>query len=188
MTPQETLNLEVGNEFFIVIMSNSYYFINPFIRTCKGGVSKYYKPLGVFKTKVTEITKKSVPGDKNIPTSYYVEGKIDTSEFEHLIWRGEWDKLPEGKEFWDYAGYKWCTSDFYANFQNPFGNNCSTSNCFFTKEEAQQYYNKILKKFKKDMKTYISRLKLEIELANKNIINAQQQINKYESIINLKDI
>jgi len=185
MTPQETVNLKVGDEFFVVIMSNSYDFINPFIRTCKSGRSKYYKPLGVFKTKVTEITHKSINNNGNtaIPISYYIEGKIDTSEFEHLIWRGRWDKLPEGKKIWDYAGYNWCSQDFYANFQNPFGDNNSTSNCFFTKEEAQQYYDKMLKKFKKDMKTYISHLKSEIELANKNIINAQQQINKYESII-----
>jgi hypothetical protein len=184
MTPQETVNLKVDDEFFIVIMSNSYDFNNPFIRTCKSGRSKYYKPLGVFKTKVTEITEKSsIPGNANTPTSYYVEGKIDTSEFEHLIWRGRWDELPEGKEFWDYAGHNWCSYDFYANFQNPFGDNNSTSNCFFTKEEAQQYYEKNLKKFNKDVKTYIAHIKNEIELANKNIINAQNQLKKYESII-----
>jgi len=184
MTPKETVNLKVGDEFFIVIMSNAYDFINPFIRTCKYGRSKYYKPLGVFKTKVTEITEKSnIHSDKNIPTSYYIEGKIDTSEFEHLIWRGRWDELPEGKESQDYAGYNWCSKEFYANFQNPFGDNGSTSNCFFTKEEAQQYYEKNLKKFNKDVKTYVAHLKNEIELANKNIINAQDQLKKYESII-----
>lgn len=182
MTPQETVNLKVGDEFFIVIMSNSYDFINPFIRTSKAGKSKYYKPLGVFKTKVTKIDDQHQITSKR-GTSYYIQGKIDTSEFEHLIWRGRWDELPEGKEFWDYAGYNWCSYDFYANFQNPFGDNNSTSNCFFTKEEAQQYYEKNLKKFNKDVKTYIAHIKNEIELANKNIINAQNQIKKYESII-----
>jgi hypothetical protein len=184
MTPQETVNLKVGDEFFIVIMSNSYDFNNPFIRTCKSGRSKYYKPLGVFKTKVTEITEKSsIPGNKNTLTSYYISGKIDTSEFEHLIWRGRWDELPEGKKSWDYAGYNWCSHDFYANFQNPFGDNNSTSNCFFTKEEAQQYYEKNLKKFNKDVKTYMSHLKSEIEAAKKNIEDAQKQIDYYENIL-----
>lgn len=182
MTPQETVNLKVGDEFYIVIMSNQYYFTNPFIRTIKGGKSKYYKPLGIFKTKVTEITEKPITFTSK-STSYYIRGKIDTSEFEHLIWRGKWDELPEGKEFYDYAGYRWCSQEFYANFQNPFGDNCSTSNCFFTKEEAQQYYDKVLKKFNKDVKTYIARIKNEIELANKNIINAQNLLKKYESII-----
>lgn len=178
MTAQETVNLNVGDEFYIVIMSNQYNFINPFVRTRKYGKSKYYKPLGVFKTKVTEITEKSIKS-----TSYYIRGKIDTSEFEHLIWRGRWDELPEGKEFYDYAGYMWCSQEFYANFQNPFGDNCSTSNCFFTKEEAQQYYEKNLKKFNKNVKTYIAHIKNEIELANKIIINAQNLLKKYESII-----
>lgn len=184
MTPQETVNLKVGDEFFIVIMSNSYDFNNPFIRTCKFGRSKYYKPIGIFKTKVTEITEKSsnIHNDKNIPTSYYIEGKIDTSEFEHLIWRGRWDELPEGKKSWDYAGYNWCSQDFFANFQNPFGDNNSTSNCFFTKEEAQQYYEKNLKKFNKDVKTYIAHLKNEIEIAYKNIENTKKQIDYYENI------
>lgn len=184
MTPQETVNLKVGDEFFIVIMSNSYDFNNPFIRTCKSGRSKYYKPLGVFKTKVTEITEKSsIPGNANTPTSYYVEGKIDTSEFEHLIWRGRWDELPEGKKSWDYAGYNWCSHDFYANFQNPFGDNNSTSNCFFKKEEAQQYYDKALKKFNKDTKTYIAHLKNEIDGAKICIERAQKQIDYYENIL-----
>ena len=182
MTPQETINLKVGDEFFIVIMSNAYDFNNPFIRTRKYGRSKYYKPLGVFKTKVTEINDQHQITSERGGTSYYIQGKLDTSEFEHLIWRGRWDELHEGKKICDYAGYNWCSQDFYANFQNPFGDNSSTSNCFFTKEEAQQYYDKALKKFNKDTKTYIAHLKNEIDGAKKCIERAQKQIDCYENI------
>ena len=40
----------------------------------------------------------------------------------------------------------------------------------------------MLKKFNKDMKTYITNLKSEITQANRNIKNAQKQIDYYENI------
>ena len=56
-------------------------------------------------------------------------------------------------------------------------------NMFFTEEKAKQYYDKMLKKFNRNIKTYSSRLKSEIEMASKNIETAKEQINYRENIL-----
>lgn len=57
-------------------------------------------------------------------------------------------------------------------------------NMFFTEEKkAKQYYDKMLKKFNRNIKTYSSRLKSEIEMASKNIETAKEQINYCENIL-----
>lgn len=183
MTPQETINLKVGDEFYVVVMSRGYELRNPFIRTCKSGKSTYYKPLGIFKTKVIEIDDKHENVGGKYGPSYYISGKLDTSEFKHLIWEGRWDELPEKKYTFDYTGYPWFTDSFYANFQNPFGDNNSTTNAFFTEAEAKEYYNKEMKKFKKNMKMYMGRLQNEIDQAYNDIEEANREIEKYTKLI-----
>lgn len=55
-------------------------------------------------------------------------------------------------------------------------------NMFFTKK-AKQYYDKMLKKFNRNIKTYSSHLKSEIEMASKNIETTKEQINYCENIL-----
>lgn len=56
-------------------------------------------------------------------------------------------------------------------------------NMFFSKEKAEKYYDKMLKKFNRNIKTYSSRLKSEIEMVSKNIETAKEQINYCENIL-----
>lgn len=179
MTSREVLNLKDNEEFYVVILSNPYELNNPFLRhygTVK--TTKYQKPLGIFKTKFK---------DKIVKHEYdwsYVDANIDTSEFEYLYWRGRYDEIPTGKELTDYAencrDHVYCMVYDDENKKNP--HEFTSRNMFFTEDEAKQYYDKTLKKFKKDMKTYISHLKSEIEVAYKNIEEANNQISHYEDI------
>ena len=179
MTSREILNLKDNEEFYVVLLSSYYQLSNPFLRhygTVK--TTNYQKPLGIFKTKLKNV---------NIEHEYdwsTVDAYLDTTNFENLYWRKRFDELPKDKDITEYAQYGsehiYCMVYDDINKKNPhehFGN------MFFTEEEAKQYYDKRLKKFKKDMKTYISHLKSEIELANKNIENAQEQIDYYEHIL-----
>ena len=54
---------------------------------------------------------------------------------------------------------------------------------FFSEEKAKQYYDKMLKKFNRNIKTYSSRLKSEIEEAYHNVETAKEQINYCENIL-----
>ena len=177
MTSEQVINLKEGDIVYIVPLSHRYEFINPFVRTRKWGRSYYYKPLGVYMTTVKKIKEK-----ENIGDSISISGIFDTSPMEDIILRCRYDEIPEGHKITDYASYEFASEEFWANYKNMFGDNNNTSNVFFTQEEAQQYYEKNLKKFNKDVKTYIAHIKNEIELANQNIINAQNLLKKYESI------
>ena len=179
MTSRELLQLKDGKEFYVVILSNQYQLSNPFLRhygTIK--TTNYQKPLGIFKTKLKDI---------NAKHEYdwtYLEANIDTTEFEHLFWRGRFDELPEGKELYDYAQFKsdhiYCMVYDNETKKNP--HEFTSKNMFFTEDEAKQYYDKTLKKFKKDMKTYIAHLKNEIDGAKLCMERAQKQIDHYENI------
>ena len=180
MTSREVLNLKKDQEFYIVVLSNQYQLSNPFLRHY-GTVhtTNYQKPLGLFKTKF-----KNVNIEHQYDWSYFI-GDIDTTEFENLYWRSRFDELPEGKEIYEYASYRSdhieCMVYDDETLKNP--HEYSSRNMFLTEDEAKKYYDKTLKKFKKDMKTYISHLKSEIEVAYKNIEEANNQINHYEDIL-----
>ena len=110
---------------------------------------------------------------------------IDTTEFDHLYWRGKFDDIPAGKLLTDYAEY--CSDQIYCmvyddeNERNPHEH--TSRNMFFSEEKAKQYYDKMLKKFNKSIKTYSSRLKSEIEEAYHNIETAKEQIGYCENIL-----
>lgn len=55
--------------------------------------------------------------------------------------------------------------------------------CSLLKKKAKQYYDKMLKKFNRNIKTYSSRLKSEIEKAYHNVETAKEQINYCENIL-----
>ena len=180
MTSREVLNLKDNEEFYVVVLSNPYELYNPFLRH-EGIVktTKYQKPLGIFKTKFKERTIEHKYDWSN------VDAYIDTTEFDYLYWRGRFDELPAGKALIDYAKYGsdhvYCMVYDDVNKKNP--HEYTSCNMFFTEEEAKKYYDKMLKKFNKDMKTYIAHLKGEIEIAYKNIETAQKQLNYYENIL-----
>lgn len=178
MTPEQTVNLKVGDVVYIVAMSHGYDLYNPFIRTCKAGRSKYYKPLGVFKTNVCEIKEKTNNGG-----SLYINGNFDSAPLEHIIWRSRYDELPEGKKITDYVGYEFASDNFWGNFKNIFGDNNNTNNVFFDEDEAKAYYDKELKKFNKNIKQYIARLKNEIEAAQREIGVAKKEIDRLTNVI-----
>ena len=179
MTSREILNLKDGEEFYVVLLSSYYQLNNPFLRhygTIK--TTNYQKPLGIFKTKLKNV---------NIEHKYdwsTVDAYLDTTNFEHLYWRGRFDELPNDKKITDYAQY---TSDHvYCMVYDDINKNNTHehfSNMFFTEEDARLYYNKRLKKFNKDMKTYIAHLKNEIDGAKICIERAQEQIDYYEHIL-----
>ena len=98
MTSREVLNLKDNEEFYIVVLSNPYQLHNPFLRHY-GAIktTEYKKPLGIFKTKFK---------NKKIEHQYSwtnFDANLDTTGFEHLYWRGRFDKLPNGKQLSDYA-------------------------------------------------------------------------------------
>jgi hypothetical protein len=178
MTSREILNLKDGEEFYVVLLSSYYQLSNPFLRhygTIK--TTNYQKPLGIFKTKLKDV---------KIEHKYdwsTVDAYLDTTNFEHLYWRGRFDELPNDKKITDYAQYTsdhvYCMVYDDENKKNPHEH---FSNMFFTEEEARLYYNKRLKKFNKDMKTYIAHLKNEINGAKICMERAQKQIDYYENI------
>ena len=171
MTPEQTINLKKDDIVYIVAMSNKYNLNNPFIRTNKAGRSYYYKPLGVFKTFVSEIKEK-----RNDTGAWYVNGRFNPEPMEHIIWRGRYDELPEGKKITNFIGYEYASEEYYANYLNPFGDNSNTENVFFSEEEAKDFYDKSLKKFKKNMKQYAARLQSEIDNAYREIKEAENEI------------
>ena len=180
MTSREVLNLKDNEEFYVVVFSNPYKLYNPFLRH-NGAITmtEYQKPLGIFKTKFKE---------RKISHEYnwsYVDAFIDTTEFDHLYWRGKFDEIPAGKLLTDYAksysDHIYCMVYDDEKEKNPHEH--TSCNMFFTEEKAKQYYDKMLKKFNKNIKTYSSRLKSEIEQAYKNIETAKEQIDYCENIL-----
>lgn len=171
MTAEQTINLKEGDVVYIVAMSHKYSLNNPFVRTCKSGKSDYFKPLGIFQTTVSEIKEKT-----NTAGSWYVSGRFDTTPMEHIIWRGRCDDVPKDKKVTDFVGYEYAYEEYYANYLNAFKDNFNTENVFFTEEEAKEFYDKSLKKFRKNMKQYAARLQNEIDRAYRYIKEAENEI------------
>lgn len=102
------------------------------------------------------------------------------------FWRGRGDEIPDGKESYDYA--EWHCDEIYCMVydeekkKNP--HEYTTRMLFFKYEDAEKFYNDQMKKWKKDMKTYITHLKDEIEIAKENTKEAQRQIDKYSKFVN----
>ena len=59
----------------------------------------------------------------------------------------------------------------------------TSCNMLIKKKKAKKYYDKMLKKFNKNIKTYSSRLKSEIEEAYHNVKTAKEQIDYCENIL-----
>ncbi len=181
ITSRDVIKLKQGEKFWFVVMSEEYKMSNPFLRHC-GTVktTSYQKPLGIFETSFKEIIENKHEYDWT-----YFKAKIDTSEFEGLFWRGRFDELPEGKESHDYAQFH-CDEIYCMVYDDPKKKNPHEENSramFFTEADAKKFYNNEMKKWKRNMKTYITHLKGEIETANKNIEEAEKQILKYSTIL-----
>ena len=180
MKSRDVINLKLGQEFYIVLMSSSYAMWNPFIRTQVNRPTYYHKPLGIFKTSLREITENSHKYDWT-----YFKANFDTTEFEHLMWRGRWDDLPEGKEKFDYAESDsdsvYCMVYDDEGKKNP--HEFTSENMFFTYDEAKAYYDKKMKQWKKNMKSYITGLGAEISNAEQNIKEARETIDKFSKLV-----
>lgn len=176
MTAEQTINLKEGDIVYIVVRSNEYSLNNPFLRTCGSHSTRYQKPLGVFETKVAKI--KEYSDDHG---SYYISGELDITPYKQILWEGHYDDIPDGMNRYDYGEY-YKSLNFWGNFKNPFGDD-APENIFLTKEEADEYYKKELKKFNKNMKSYLTKLSSEIEYANRNIEEAQKQIDHFKKVL-----
>lgn len=181
ITSREIIKLKPGDKFWIVMMSNKYIMSNPFLRhygTVK--TTDYQKPLGIFETTLKEIKENEHTYDWT-----YFKAVIDTTGFEELFWRGRGDEIPEGKESYDYA--EWHCDEIYCMVyddekeKNP--HEYTTRMLFFKREDAERFYNDQMKKWQKNMKTYITHLKNEIEIAKENTEEAQTQIDKYSKLV-----
>lgn len=172
MTPEQTINLKEGDIVYIVVRSNEYSLNNPFLRTCGSHSTGYKKPLGVFETKVAKIKEYSNDG------SYHISGELDITPYKQLLWEGHYDGIPDGKKIYEYGEY-YTSLNFWGNFKNLFGD-YGPGNIFLAKEEADEYYKKELKKFNRNMKSYLTKLNSEIEYANRNIKEAQEQVDHFK--------
>jgi hypothetical protein len=170
MTGEEIKNLKVGDTVYYVPMAHNVELRNPFLRTDTYRHSNYSNPLGVFKTTITEINKRSE--NEFSKNGYFFEGKIDTTPFEHLI------PTRDGKEY--YEKYKYCLHEIIF-YNNPdYIDSASLEHTFMTNAEASEFYKKKSKAFKKNIKTYISHLRNEIEDAKYRIREAETRIENYK--------
>lgn len=194
MTEREAVNVNVGDSLYIVVMSNPVQMHNPFLRTMKNRHTSYRKPLGIFKT--TLISKDE---DKSVDSSYEdccgkthtikyrkVSGKIDTKPFKHLLLpEGRYDKIPDGMHKYNYTD---CSCDWFVAMDDIRGRTPNASfveNMFLTENEAKDYYNKHLKAFKRNVKTFVAHLESEAENGQRLIDNARAQIREYKHVGNL---
>lgn len=174
MTSQEAVNLKEGDIVYVVPEA-AFSMYNPFLRHQGQTNVRYWKPFGVFKTTVSKINERHCTGG-----SYYINGEFDITPFAHLIWKGRWDELPEGKSATDYDSSH--ADRFDATYKNCFGDH-TIDNAFLTKEEATKYYGKTLKNWKRNMKNFLARLENEIIEANNNINECQRQIQKFSVFV-----
>lgn len=173
MTKKEALSLKVGDTVYIVLMSHALTMRNPFLRTDKYRHSDYHKPLGFFKTTVQEI--------KDIFSNYLYFSLtlfLDTTPFKHLLLPGN---IPQGKHIYDYAPGS--GGSFRISDDNHFSKNSGPEKyLFFTEQEAKEFYQKELKKFTRNVRSYVSHLKDEIDGVQRLILEANEEINKYKFI------
>ena len=171
MTVDEMKNLKVGDIVYYVPMAHNVEMRNPFLRTDTYRHSNYSNPLGVFKTTITEINNRSE--NRFSKNGWFFEGKIDTTPFEHLI------PTRDGKEYYDKYKYTLHEIIFYMN--PDYINHVNLAqHVFLTNSEASEYYKKKSTLFKKNVKTYISHLRNEIEDANRRIQEAETRIENYK--------
>ena len=194
MTEREAVSVNVGDSLYIVVMSNPVEMRNPFLRTMKYRHTSYRKPLGVFKTtliikdedKSVDSSYKDCSGNKHIVKYRKVRGKIDTTPFKHLLLPGgRYDTIPEGMHTYDYTS---TSCDWFVAMDDIDGKTPNASfveNMFLTEKEAMDYYNKNLKAFKRNVKSFVAHLENEAENGQRLIDNARAQIREYKNVGNL---
>ena len=173
MTEKEAVNVNVGDSLYIVVMSNPVEMRNPFLRTNKYRHTSYRKPLGVFKTNLISKGEDRTVNSGGVHYRY-VNGRIDTTPFKHLLLpEGRYDRIPQGMHKYDYTSIScdWFVAMDDNGRRTP--NASFIENMFLTEKEAKEYYNKNLKAFKRNVKTFVAHLENEAENGQRLIDNAR---------------